>query len=646
MNRVIGGADQTLFDHQKANSPKHSRFNISRITNLTAEPGMIIPFDWIDMKPGDVITIDTAQAIDTLPLVQTSLTRYKVVQHWYYQPLRKTWRGAKTATTKGRTGNVKKTRPLVDLSKPVGAVNGNFQYERKFKKGTITLSGYYYPRASHSLASFLGVPADIQGDYDFPNSEDYYPYITKAYLPYTFSPSGDTPVDTNYRNRINNGFNLYKNPCALQFVMYQQICKFNYLPSNLLQNCTALFPEEGDDEWLLPYNASITNYIGLDNNDNLRKDVNYSYDGIFHADSENSDVDNVVDIRQLRYATFDPDYFTSGLPWLQRGEVTTSDIDVSGFEFAINSIDAVLDDTSGTTSSPVLAHYDINGVKDGLSAGDNTPSLKAALNKLKVLSTGSGKVGLTANNIRQLLAMSVWQERNAMVDGSYNRMIYQHWMVDPQAEELRPIYIGGTADYIDFSTVIQNGASTSDSPLGSTAGFGSSRGSSNITTFKSLDYGYVMGIMIIKPDTTYMQGVEHGLSCVTDFEDETWPEFEQLSPEPILNKEIFVSGDPSIDDDLFCYQERYMYLKVRQNVNRGLFQSAPSKDILFSSFTQGRWFNQLPKLSYQFLVMSPDNLRRDWLAYPAYPTFRCQILTKAFITRGLSYTSEPNTFGF
>ena len=244
-----------------------------------------------------------------------------------------------------------------------------------------------------------------------------------------------------------------------------------------------------------------------------------------------------------------------------------------------------------------------------------------------------------------MIAIQVWMERNARVDGSYNRMVYQHWMEDPNSEEHKPIYIGGTADYINFATVVQNSESTDTSPLGSTAGFGSARGGNNVGSFRANDFGYVMGIMIIKPNTTYEQGLEHFWKHENVFDKMVQPEFQGLSPEPIYNDEIYYQGT-SDDDGLFCYQERYQYLKQRMNQNKGMFASPPEKDRLFSAYTQARWLKEKPLFNYQFLCMSPENIRRDMLAYPNYPMFRCQFASKVFVTRKLAYMSEPNTFGF
>lgn len=669
------GASNTLFQHERPNVPKRSKFDISRIINLSGDPGMVIPFDCFPVLPGDVGSISLESVLDTLPLVQSSLTNYKVVFHYYYMKSRDLWKGFKTFITKGRTGNVELQIPRVDISAPI-----NVSREERLVVSTSGeekyLVGDFFPMAQHSLSSFLGVPPYISGLYS--STGDDSTFLSKAYLPYTFSPSGPGNATSGllhkYLESIHVGFGNYSKVNALPFVMYQSIVKNNYVNQNLLQGNTALFPEEGDDDWLLPYTieGGIANYISgrskLDPSDKV------NYDGIFSNDETD------VDIRLLRYAMFDDDYFTTGLPWLQRGDVSKLNVDISS-DVTFSSLNDGIVSLDGNL---LLGSTDVTGDELRVNAGQAISFeshnsiygegfrdadkflLKASATAIGshgnefvaplYLKTGSifnnlkaevtnGSFSLTANMFRELLAMSVWQERNARVDGSYNRMIFQHWAQHPHSEEHLPIYLGGTAQYLQFSTIIQNSQTTSNSPLGSTAGYGNCSGSSDICNFKCDDYGYIMGIMIIKPNTSYQQGVERYLCCENTFTDFIQPEFECLSPQPILNKELFVSGD-SNDDDLFCYQERNTSYKVRQNVNRGLFQCKPDKDILFGAFTQARWFENRPKFSYQFCVMSPENIRRDWLAYPVYPAFRAQIFSKVFITRNLSYSSQPNTFGF
>lgn len=642
MNQVKGtGASSTLFQHDRPNKPQVSRFDLSRKVNFSLDTGMIVPIELLETYPGDKFRISHKMVLDTLPLVAPSLTNYKIVTHFYYMKKRDMWKGWKTFSTKGRSGNVNLTVPQVDLSYPLDKNNG----------GTVVVPvngvnkkayGYHYPISNHSLSAFLGVPPSLNGYYGLVGeSNKESAFISKNYLPNSFKITNNgelTAVQTTvYNKSIETGFGNYSKVSALPFVMYQSVCKHFYVNPNLLQDNTALFPVEGDDDWLLPYTIAnnIANYIS--GSSQLAGNGKINVNGVYSSDETD------VDLRLLRYAMFDDDYFTTALKDLQRGNATTLSADVAGTD--INSDHISINSYSSDQFGNNLAFAEISDglVKD--ESGNNVNGFLALGNIGAKLSINNLKVSMTANQMRSLLAMSVWQERNMRVDGSYNRMVYQHWGISPRSEEHVPVYIGGTVDYLNFSTVIQNSESSSSSPLGSTAGFGSSGGEGSICSdFCCEDHGYIMGVMIIKPETIYQQGVDKLLTEIT-FDDFAQPEFQGLSPEAILNKELYVSGNDK-DNELFAYQERYTYLKVRQNVNRGLMQCKPDKDLLFSAYTQARWFDSVPKFSYQFLCMSPDNLRRDWLAYPSYPAFRCQLLNEVFVTRKLAYMSEPNTFGF
>lgn len=649
MNAVkSNGASSTLFQHDRPNQPKRSKFDLSRLINFSIDTGMAVPFDYFPVLPNDSGYINIKMAMDTLPLIQASLTNYKVLIHWYYMKNRDLWKGWKTFITKGRTGNIELEIPKVDLSYPVNK-NHVVNYDSSFdgieydNDGySLGYSGDVFAKSKHSLSAFLGMPSDIDGHF-ISDSDEY--VLQHDFLPYTIqvTDKGVSNIDKDaYNAATETGFNTINQVNALPFMMYQSIVKHNYCTPNLLQDNKALFPDEGDDDWLLPYSIpdNICNYV--DGSASLGAGDKVNYNGIFSSD------ETKVDLRLLRYGLFDDDYFTTGLPWLQRGDTESIGFEITGEEIEADFSD-VLNSSASSVSEFTSSTLGVDTTNDLLYSfqGSTNNSLKAinALNKMKLDITGAS-FSLTANMLRNLLAVSVWQERNARVDGSYNRMIFQHWAKNPNSEEHKPVYIGGTATYLNFSTVLQNSESSNSSPLGATAGFGSASGSDNVCNFNVDDYGYIMGIMIVKPNTIYEQGAERTLVCENVFDDFIQPEFEGLSPQAILNKELFISNTSADNDDLFAYQERNTSYKVRNNVNRGLFQCKPDKDLLFGAFTQARWFESKPELSYQFSVMSPENIRRDWLAYPVYPAFRCQLLSEVFVTRSLSYSSQPNTFGF
>lgn len=625
-----------LQDHARPNKPQKSRFNISRTINLTAEPGMIIPIDVFPVLPGDDLDVDTEMVMDTLPLAAPSLTRYKVTVHWYYMKARDTWKGFKTFWTRGRNGKITdKVVPKIKTDLRLAKKNLNYGSENQSIQSWIRPIGY------HSLQCFMtGSPNRLSGIPDQKATS----LIKKEYLPYTATPAVAEIQD--WSNLIKTGHEATGDLNAMPFVMYQSIVKNNYVNENLLQDNQALFPEEGDDDWILPYNATTVNFIGRGeaNNNGWNNgepqdadDWKFDYTGVYHND------DTRVRLDLLRYAMFDDDYFTSGLPWLQRGEAKTLDVDVSGI--GVEATDTIV---KGVNQGGELVSVSAN---NGLLKSENlnffgNMAIEGQDLKNALRITGNAQTTLTTNALREMIAMQVWMERNARVNGSYNMMTYQHWLVNPESEEHKPIYFGGSVDYVEFTNVIQNSESTANAPLGTTAGFGTAGGNSKVGHIYCKDYGYVMGILIIRQNTQYTQGVEHFWKHEQVFEQMVQPEFQGLSPEPIYNDELYISDDENQNKGLFCYQERYQYLKQRINANRGLFTAKPTKDRLFSAYTQARWFETKPTFSYQFLVMSPDNMRRDMLAYPNYPMFRIQFATKAYVTRELAYASEPNTFGF
>lgn len=676
MNQISSnGASNSLFEHSRPNQPKQSRFDLSRITNFTYDTGMIVPFDCFPVYPGDVLDINLIQAIDTLPLVAPNLTQYKVVTHWYYMKARDLWKGFKTTSTRGRSGNITNlelprinttlsltSRLTAGATRSYDSVNGVIKTD---SSGDI--QGNIIAQGSHSLMSFLGVPSDRQGFFTRSDTSSSTFTLNKGYLPYTFLPSNNSDL----LNSVTTGLHAPSEVNALPFVMYQSIVKNNYVNQNLLQDNKSLFPDEGDDDWLLPYDASVTNFIDVAKNADLDDStawpsVKYSYDGIYRND------DTVTRLDQLRYAMFDDDYFTTGLPWLQRGTAPGMDIgfDINpeiyaqfgttklgasafirkaggqeevgiGFgvhpsssQFSVYKYTAGFANQNDNGTDKPLVHQEIN------TSSYEYSSIRADLQN----AVGS----FTLNQFREFVAMSVWQERNARVNGSYNAMIFQHWNVNPNSEEHLPVYIGGTGDYMNFDSIIQNSASTSSSPLGTQAGYGKLPTSSSkvCQSFRTSDYGYIMGIMIIRPVTYYQQGVDRFMLPDQDFSSILYPEFQNLSPEPIYTGELYAEQTKSNNFNLLAYQERYTYAKIRQNVNRGLFQCKPEKDIMFSAMTQARWFDSRPSFSYQFNVMSPDNLRRDWLAFPSMPAFRVQTMSQVYVNRKLGYSSDPNSFGF
>lgn len=608
------GADNTIYDvDEKAKLPSSS-FDFSRKNITTIDIGMYMPIDWFRVFPGDKVRLNNRFLLETLPLASPPLTNYRVRIHWFYIKMSSLWKGWQSFISQGRKGSVS-VKKIPTISED-------------------SLKGALLPS---SLAVALNLPACEYSD-------------DSTFAQYTPNVSDMTNIKSiPNRHLPKDGVNV------LPFLFYQKAFRFDVAPYNLLQDNEVWLPEDLSEEWRFDYEAS--NFDGR----------YFVPQGEVPEITDDNRPDNVpsvndvaIDLAQLRYACYENDYFTTSKPWLVRGDEQASvDMDVTNIDEISADFKDVFDSFLGTNAASManagIPAIDLNGnspvilgndsvVQSNLNASLARSQFTTIFNKLKISTKGTAQARLTANRLREMLAFSVWQERNALTNGNYNEFVKAHYMRNPKAPDYEPYYLGGLTQQVNFSQILQTSASETDSPLGSQASLGSSSGQGQVFDFDFDDFGYVMGIMFVTPEVYYTQGVGHEWTDVLP-EDQFIPEFAQTGYEPVLNQEIYPQGT---DDDLqlFGYQTRNAYLKARQNRASGLMSLPSSVDKLFGSYVQAREFSELPKLSVQMVSMSPKNVRRDFLAYTNYPAFKLQIASDVRLIRNLPYRSTPNTFGF
>ncbi|QCS37474.1 major capsid protein [Tortoise microvirus 107] len=644
------GTNNSIFDVKEEAKVRRSAFDYSRKHNTTIDIGGIYPVDWFRYYPGDNIQVSIRYLLDTLPLAVPPATSYKVRTHWYAVGMSSLYAGWNTFITGGRSG-IQLSLPVISASEEYGGVwdmDGSHDSLYRAYFPVSSYSDYYSPSTPMSLATYLGVPASaVVRDSTIPQ---YLPF-----LPLNTASGGGVFTQLN-SNPSDIGV------LALPFMAYQKIYRHAYLPGNLLQDNKVWFPDNLDTHWRIEYDKS-----------NLRPDGFFVPSGSFPVlpggvvcNYVPSVADNCVNLWQLRYAPFEMDYFTSAKPWLVRGGQETSlssDIDISNLDIIADQpalgIVPLTSESVTMSAGTVYNQYDgVNTSTMGISGtGMNPETLTASrvfykfgvspdvlVNRLGVSGSATTQLSLTANTLRNLIAVSVWQERNALTSGNYNAMVRAHWGVKPRQPDYEPVYLGGTSDVVQFSKVLQTSASEGTQVLGQEASIGRVSGGASVFNYRATDYGIIMGVMVISPEVTYSQGIGHEFTDITQ-DDWFTPEFAQLGYEPVLNREIMVTNSES-DSDLFGYTTRFSYLKQRRNFVSGLMAVRPEDDAYFSAFSQSRYFKTLPALSLQFAVMSPQNIRRDFLAFPNYPAFRLQFASDVRLVRALPYQSEPNTFGF
>lgn len=309
-----------------------------------------------------------------------------------------------------------------------------------------------------------------------------------------------------------------------------------------------------------------------------------------------------------------PDYFTTALPYLQKGDAVS--LPLTGLATVIpNSSNPEPTFVGAATGGPgSLFHSNTVGVdvsgsgwSDSEAMEWDTPNLYADL--------ATVTSAVTINALREATAIQRMLEKDARGGTRITEKIRTHFGVDvPDMRVQRPEYLGGSRGYINVSPVA-NTANDPDTGQGELAGIGT--GQLRCSIAKSfVEHGFVLGILRARGDINYQQGLDRMWSFSTQY-DLMWPEFANLGEQAILNKEIFVSNNPAIDDLPFGYQERFAHERWRKSLVTGKFASDAAGSLDYWHLAED--FASLPGLNQTFIEDQTPMSRVT--AVPAEPDF-------------------------
>lgn len=243
----------------------------------------------------------------------------------------------------------------------------------------------------------------------------------------------------------------------------------------------------------------------------------------------------------------------------------------------------------------------------------------------------SGSTGFNIADLRLAFQVQKFMERNARAGVRYTEFLRAHFGVAPTDSRLdRPEYIGGSRSPIIFSEVLQTSSTDSTSPQANMAGRGISADVSYIGKYRVQEFGLIMGIMSVMPKATYQQGVNRQWLRKTRY-DFPFPEFVNLSEQAIENQELYAQGS-SDDTGIFGFQGRYNELRFKPSM-----VCSEMRDI-FDSWHFGRKFNGLPQLNSSFIECNPD--KRPF-AVQDVPGLLINFGNNIKALRPIPYTAEP-----
>jgi hypothetical protein len=291
------------------------------------------------------------------------------------------------------------------------------------------------------------------------------------------------------------------------------------------------------------------------------------------------------------------DYFTSCLPWLQKGDAV--DLPLGSSAPVVGDGIMHLEFEGGGTSN---WGYDSGAVKMY-----PTDIVGSATGRIGASTTDSGLVvdlstatAATINQLRQAFQIQKLLERDARSGTRYAEIVKAHFGVNFMDVTYRPEFLGGTSTPVNVTSVPQTSESGT-TPQGTLAAFGTATINGGGFTKSFTEHCIVMGIASVRADLTYQQGLNRMFSRSTRY-DFYFPALAHIGEQSVLNKEIYMQNT-SADDDVFGYQERWAEYRYKPSLITGKLRSNDAASL--DAWHLSQEFGSLPALNQTFIEETP-----------------------------------------
>ncbi len=298
------------------------------------------------------------------------------------------------------------------------------------------------------------------------------------------------------------------------------------------------------------------------------------------------------------------DYFTSSLPWPQKGDPVQISL---GSTVPVNlPSGSFISAAVGSSPAPVSSLVGVNaGGNSGYGvsiSGAGSSTLPGIIKFDGLQADLSQAQPITINDLRQAFQIQKLKERDARGGTRYTEILRAHFgVVSPDGRLQRSEFLGSSTSQIYVSEIAQTSSSDTTTPQGNLAAYAVGRDRKFGFTKSFVEHGYIIGLITATCDLTYQQGVNRMWSR-RDKYDFYWPALAHLGEQATLNKEIFAQGTTD-DEKVFGYQERWAEYRYKPSMITGKLRSDDAQTLDFWHLSQR--FENLPTLSSQFIEDRP-----------------------------------------
>ena len=322
------------------------------------------------------------------------------------------------------------------------------------------------------------------------------------------------------------------------------------------------------------------------------------------------------------------DYFTSCLPWPQKGASVTMGF---GSTAPITSTGNLILNDNVNNQSIIAQGGQVNLIPSVAGSGQ-------AMHYVSGLNADLSTASLvTINDLRQSIQLQRLLERDARGGTRYVELLKSHWgVVSPDFRLQRPEYLGGSSHPINVTAIPQtSNTPTSGTPQGNLAAFGAHQGRTGFTK-SFVEHGFVLGLLSVRADLTYQQGMNRMWSRRTRY-DYAMPVLAHLGEQAVLRQEIYANGTDANDLVVFGYQERFGEYRYGQSLITGKFRSTYATPLDMWHLSQE--FGTAPTLGPTFIEENPPIDRI--IAVPSEPQFLLDSYIECKCTRALPMYGVP-----